>query len=140
MRYTRDDNGQRRFKVDEFLTAQQTQGYFSRSSAKLRLAKAPQPVDDTSIDGNDAQTAQEEEVYLACAWCYFTAVPTHPSHSLRHAQHLQLVHDKQANQAQRCTAASHLQPLQHGRRDIKVKEKSPVHKFHSRSRWILLLY
>ena len=43
MHYTRDDRGQQHFKVDEFLTAQQIQGYFFRSSAKLRHAKAPQP-------------------------------------------------------------------------------------------------
>ena len=63
MRYTRGDKGQRRFKVDEFLTAQQIQGYFSRSSAKLRHAKAPQPVDDTSTNETDVQAAQEAESY-----------------------------------------------------------------------------
>ncbi|KAL9959285.1 hypothetical protein ACROYT_G032596 [Oculina patagonica] len=38
MRYTRKENGQRLFQVDEFLTAQQIQGYFSRTAAKLKHA------------------------------------------------------------------------------------------------------
>ena len=42
MRYAKTEKGQRRFTVDEFLSAQQIQGYFSRAAAKLRHATAPQ--------------------------------------------------------------------------------------------------
>ena len=38
MRYARKDNGERRFDVEEFLTAQQIQSYFSRTAAKLKHA------------------------------------------------------------------------------------------------------
>lgn len=40
MRYARTEKGQRCFTVDEFLSAQQIQGYFSRAAAKLRHAPA----------------------------------------------------------------------------------------------------
>lgn len=64
MRYARSDNGQRRFKVDEFLTSQQIQGYFSHTAAKLRHATASQSAaHDPSTDNNDYQAAQDEEVY-----------------------------------------------------------------------------
>lgn len=62
MRYARGDNGQRRFKVHEFLTAQQIQGYFSRTAAKLRHATAPQQ-SEGDTDDRDFQAAHEEEAY-----------------------------------------------------------------------------
>ena len=43
MRYARTEKGQRRFTVDESLSAQQVQGYFSRAAARLmRHTTAPQ--------------------------------------------------------------------------------------------------
>ena len=57
-------NGQRRFKVHEFLTAQQIQGYFSRTAAKLRHATAPQQ-SEGDTDDRDFQAAHEEEAYLS---------------------------------------------------------------------------
>ena len=42
MRYARRDNGERRFDVEEFLTAQQIQSYFSRTAAKLKHAVTAQ--------------------------------------------------------------------------------------------------
>ena len=42
MRYARTEKGQRRFTVDEFLSAQQIQGHFFRAAAKLRHATASQ--------------------------------------------------------------------------------------------------
>jgi len=62
MRYARRDNGERRFNVEEFLTAQQIQSYFSRTAAKLKHAVTAQSGHD-SIDDNDSQTAQEQEAY-----------------------------------------------------------------------------
>ena len=38
MRYARRDNGERRFNVEEFLTAQRIQSYFSRTAEKLKHA------------------------------------------------------------------------------------------------------
>ena len=63
MRYAKTDNGQRRFTMDEFLTAQQIQAYFSRTSAKLRHTTAAQSGDDLSTDDSDIQAAQDEEAY-----------------------------------------------------------------------------
>ena len=62
MRYARRDNGERRFDVEEFLTAQQIQSYFSRTAAKLKHAVTAQSGHD-SIDDNDSQAAQEQEAY-----------------------------------------------------------------------------
>jgi len=42
MRYARRDNGERRFNVEEFLTAQQIQSYFSHTVAKLKHAVSGQ--------------------------------------------------------------------------------------------------
>ena len=62
MRYARKDNGERRFDVEEFLTAQQIQSYFSRTAAKLKHAVTAQSGHD-SIDDNDSQAAKEQEAY-----------------------------------------------------------------------------
>ena len=63
MRYARRDSGERgRFDVEEFLTAQQVQSYFSRTAAKLRHAVTAKSGHD-SIDDNDSQGAQEQETY-----------------------------------------------------------------------------
>ena len=62
MRYARRDNGERRFHVEEFLTVQHIQSYFSRTAAKLKHAVTTQSGHD-SIDDNDSQAAQEQEAY-----------------------------------------------------------------------------
>ena len=49
--------------MDEFLTAQQIQAYFSRTSAKLRHTTAAQSAHDLSTDDSDIQAAQDEEAY-----------------------------------------------------------------------------
>jgi len=59
MRYARRDSGERRFNVEEFLTAQQIQSYFSRTVAKLKHAVTAQSRHD-SIDDKDSQAAQEQ--------------------------------------------------------------------------------
>ena len=63
MRYA-PDNGERRFYMEEFLTAQQIQSYVSRSATKLRPAVTAQSGHD-SIDDSDSQAAQEQEAYLS---------------------------------------------------------------------------
>ena len=62
MRYARKDNGERRFNVEEFLTAQKIQSYFSHTVAKLKHAVTAQ-TGHHSIDDNDSQAAQEQEAY-----------------------------------------------------------------------------
>ena len=62
MRYARRDNGEWRFNVEEFLTAQQIQSYFSSTAAKLKHAVTAQSGHDF-IDDNDSQAAQEQEAY-----------------------------------------------------------------------------
>ena len=59
LRYARTEKSQRRFIVDEFLSAQQIQGYFSRAAAKLRHATAPQSGRES--DESDVQAAQNGE-------------------------------------------------------------------------------
>lgn len=57
LRYTRSENGLRRFTVEEFLTPQQIQSYFSRTAAKLRHGKL------ADIDERDMQAAEEEAAH-----------------------------------------------------------------------------
>ena len=65
MHYTKTDNGQQRFKMAEFLTAQQIQGYFSRTATILRHTTAALLVQDPSTDDSDIQVAREEEASLS---------------------------------------------------------------------------
>ena len=46
MRYAKDECGNRRFTVDEFLTSRQVQSYFSRKAAKLRNRQEDIPEED----------------------------------------------------------------------------------------------
>ena len=56
MRYARTEKGQRRFTVDESLSAQQVQGYFSRAAARfMRHTTAPQSGRES--DESDIQAA-----------------------------------------------------------------------------------
>jgi len=73
MRYARRDNGERRFNVKEFLTAQQIQSYFSRTAAKLKQAVAAQSGHD-SIDGNDSQAAAQEQEAFSSARLFCTSL------------------------------------------------------------------
>jgi len=49
MRYARRDNGERRFDVEGFLTAQEIQSYFSRTAAKLKYAVTTQGMTPSTI-------------------------------------------------------------------------------------------
>ncbi|XP_031549159.1 uncharacterized protein LOC116286720 [Actinia tenebrosa] len=61
MRYAKDSNDNRLFTIDEFLTPQQIQSYFSRTAAKLKGV----PVDTLATDAAEEQfaAATEEEGY-----------------------------------------------------------------------------
>ena len=60
MRYARRDNGERRFDLEDFLTAQQIQSYFSRTAAKLPLSQGMTP---STITIARSLVAQEQEAY-----------------------------------------------------------------------------
>lgn len=60
MRYTRNKDGARQFKMSEFLTAQQIQSFFSRKSSKLRHK---QPEDDPESVMADLAAAEEQQAY-----------------------------------------------------------------------------
>lgn len=58
MRYARNQDGARLFSVDEFLTAQQIQSYFSRRASKLRHAHQDEP--ESEQDAEDVMAAEDE--------------------------------------------------------------------------------
>ena len=58
MRYARNQQGAKLFKVDEFLTAQQIQSYFSRRASKLRHSRS----DDSESEQDEDVMAAEEEL------------------------------------------------------------------------------
>ena len=57
MRYARNQKGAKMFTVDEFLTAQQIQSYFSRRASKLRHSRSEDP---ESEQDKDVMRAEEE--------------------------------------------------------------------------------
>ena len=57
MRRAKDSEGNRRFTVNEFMTTQQIQSYFSRKAQKIKKG-ALQPQDE-----HDTKAAQEETAY-----------------------------------------------------------------------------
>ena len=57
MRYARNQQGAKLFKVDEFLTAQQIQSYFSRKASKRRHSHSDDP---ESEQDEDVLGAEEE--------------------------------------------------------------------------------
>ena len=58
MRYAKTETGERRFQVEEFLTSQQVQSYFSRTSAKLKRGQEQYQDEIPELD----QVAAEEEI------------------------------------------------------------------------------
>ena len=56
MRYEKDERGKRRFTVDEFLSPQQVQSYFSRAAAKLKNKQE-------EITEEDIAAAEEQAAY-----------------------------------------------------------------------------
>ncbi|XP_015767843.1 PREDICTED: uncharacterized protein LOC107346550 [Acropora digitifera] len=61
MRYARNERGERRFTVAEYLTTGQIQSFFSRTAAKLRHAVAPED-EDEETDEND-RAAEDEKAF-----------------------------------------------------------------------------
>jgi len=59
MRHARQEDGNCRFTVDEFLTPQQIKSYFSRAAAKLRQRGR----EDEDPDDCDFQAIEEQEAY-----------------------------------------------------------------------------
>ena len=85
MRYARKENGERLFNVEEFLTAQQIQGYFSRAAAKLKNATVTRSASKALADASDdIQAAEERRSILVCTHIRPRPVPTDPPHSVRH--------------------------------------------------------
>ena len=77
MRYARNERGERRFKVDEFLTAGQIQSFFSRTAAKLRHAATP--AEDDEEEDTDNQAAEDEEAFLITRnTILMQCTPVHP--------------------------------------------------------------
>ena len=58
MRYEKDERGKRRFTVDEFLSPQQVQSYFSRAAAKLKNKQE-------EITEEDIAAAEEQATLFA---------------------------------------------------------------------------
>ena len=77
MRYARNERGERRFKVDEFLTAGKIQSFFSRTVARLRHAVAPED-DDEETDGNSRAAEEEEAFSDARNTILLQCTPVHP--------------------------------------------------------------
>ena len=75
MRYAKELDGSRRFKIEEFLSANQIKSYFSRKASKLRhgpiaqVRNAPptdyEEVEDISAPDQDDEAAEEESTYQA---------------------------------------------------------------------------
>ena len=57
MRYAKDEAGSRRFTLDEFLTPQKVQSFFSRMAAKLRNRQEDVPEEDTTAAEDQAAFA-----------------------------------------------------------------------------------
>jgi len=93
MRCPRRDNSERRFNVEEFLTAQEIQSYFLRTATKLKHAVTAQSGHD-SIDDNDSQVAQE---LLFCPLSCPSPMRAIASHCLRCAEHMFFVQQQQAD-------------------------------------------
>jgi len=130
MRYARRDNGERHFNVEEFLTAQQIQSYFSRTAAKLKHAVTAQSGHD-SIDDNDSQAAQEQEAYSSarlavlhqCELLHPIVYDTLNICSLYSSSKL-----TKLSVAQLRLICSY--GLQHGNRGTTIKAKSALHYFY----------
>lgn len=77
MRYARNERGERRFTVAEFLTTGQIQSFFSRTAAKLRHAVAPED-EDEETDENDRAAEDEKAFSDARNTILMQCAPVHP--------------------------------------------------------------
>jgi len=124
MRYARRDNGERRFNLEEFLTAQQIQNYFSLTAAKLKQAVTAQSGHD-SIDDNDSQAAQEQEAFSSA----LTSCPSPMRAVVSGTLNIRSLYNSnkltKLSVAQLRLICSYA--LQHGHRGTTIKAKSALH-------------
>lgn len=78
-------SGQRRFTVDEFSSAQQIQGYFSRAAAELRHATAPQSGRESDERGKGC--SKRRITYIGPYRCP-RPVPSRTPYRLRPSEHM----------------------------------------------------
>lgn len=64
MRFARDKGGNRRFTVDDFLTPQQVQSYFSRVAAKLKNTQEETPEEDITAAEDEAAYSLTRQTIL----------------------------------------------------------------------------
>lgn len=65
MRFARNKSGNRRFTVDDFLTTQQVQPYFSRAAAKLKNTQEETPEEDiTAAKDEVAYSLTRQTMYM----------------------------------------------------------------------------
>ena len=66
MRRAKNENGERRFAVGEFLSEQQIKSYFSRSAAKIKQAGSATAIEVPAIDEEMAYSSAREEIIQEC--------------------------------------------------------------------------
>jgi len=139
MRYATRDNGERRFNVEEFLTAQQIQSYFSRTAAKLKQAVIAQAGHD-SIDDNDSQQGGPRTgSFLVCP---LTSCPSPMGAVVYGTLNIRSLYSSnkltKLSVAQLRLICSYVQ--QHGHRVTTIKAKSALHYFYLGSCRVLFLH
>ena len=66
MRRAKNENGERRFAVGEFLSPQQIKSYFSRSVAKIKQAESVAEIDVPAIDEEMAYSSAHDKIIQEC--------------------------------------------------------------------------
>ena len=66
MRRAKNENGERRFAVGEFLSPQQIKSYFSRSAAKIKQAESVAEIDVPAIDEEMAYSSAHDKIIQEC--------------------------------------------------------------------------
>ena len=66
MRRAKNENGERRFAVGEFLSPQQIKSYFSRSAAKIKQAESVAEIDVPAIDEEMAYSSARDKIIQEC--------------------------------------------------------------------------
>ena len=66
MRRAKNENGERRFAVGEFLSPQQIKSYFSRSVAKIKQAESVAEIDVPAIDEEMAYSSARDKIIQEC--------------------------------------------------------------------------
>ena len=66
MRRAKNENGERRFAVGEFLSPQQTKSYSSRSAAKIKQVRSVAEIDVPAIDEEMAHSSARDKIIQEC--------------------------------------------------------------------------